>query len=99
MDARFTLELKWQAVTMIEQFAVGSLLRHVEGRELLRPDITSLADFALALHEAALTDFKAKYGPDATSEAIRLLVIAYQQQGGRIVLQPDNPLAVITLKI
>ena len=99
MNAQFTLELKRQALTTIEEFALGSVLRHIEGRELLKPDIDSLSDFALAVHEAALTDFKAMYGPDAASEAIRSLNVAYQPKSRRIVLQPDNPLAVITMKI
>ncbi len=97
---RFRLEQKRQARTTLELYALSDALNHIEGRELLGPDVRSLVDLCEALYESAINNFIAMYGEEYViilSEADRLK-IDYQEERQRIVLQPADPLAVITLR-
>ena len=98
--ARFRLDQKRKARTTIELYALSDALNHIEGRELLRPDVRSLADLSIAIYESALNNFIAMYGQEhlvVLSEADRLY-IDYQEERQCIILQPGDPLAVITLR-
>ncbi len=97
---RFQLEQKRKARTTIESYALTDSLNFIEGRPLPRPDIQTLADLGIAIHESAINNFIALYGEQ---EVIILggadkFLIDYQAERQRIVLQPGDPLAVITLR-
>lgn len=97
---RFRLKQKRTARTTLEFYALSDALNHIKGRELLRPDIDSLADLSVAIYQSALNNFIAMYGQEHVillSEADRLN-ITYQEERQRIVLQPGDALAVITLR-
>jgi hypothetical protein len=94
---RFRLEQIRRANTSVELYALGAALRHIEETELIRPDIASLSDFAIAIHKQAIRDIQAMYGTGAVDEANKTtpLVVAYQKDKRRIVIQPGDPLATI----
>ncbi len=97
---RFRLKQKRKPRTLLESYALSDALNHIEGRKLLRPDIRTLVDLNEAIYESAINNFIAIYSEEQViilSEADRLN-IDYQQERQRIVLQPADPLAVITLR-
>ena len=95
---RFRLRQLRDVRTSIENYAIAAAERHINGDRLMRPAIDSLADFALALYETAKQDFIAMYGDEWAFEleTVNRLVVEYQEKSGQVVLQPKEPLAIIT---
>ncbi|CCH55896.1 hypothetical protein BN8_05194 [Fibrisoma limi BUZ 3] len=97
--AQFVLRPLRDARTSIENYAMAAAERHINGDRLLRSGIDSLADFAIALYETARQDFIAMYGEEWAFEleTVNRLVVAYEEKTGQLVLQPNEPLAIITV--
>lgn len=88
--------------TTVEAMAINSASWHINGSFQLRPDIKSLAEFAMVLHEVAIDEYYAMYGEKPEPKE---LVITYQfdqdkpnegESMEQIIIQPDDPLAIIT---